>query len=774
MYRQVRPYSLWQQLERGFWFWGTMVTLGWAALGLVNASSRTVAAILEAGWSKALGGTEPLAVLTNCALNTQCAPNLELIPRAFDRPLYLAPFVAFVLLGLLAQVFHRYPAYKAVAAGRWASRAELRKYFESGEHSRLVGYLGLIAAREWLPRAFWSYRALGVPEDEWSEHALVFGPPGSGKTVGFFRPMLYREARAGRSAVVFDVKHGDLRQGLGAVVNEFRLFERHVNIFAPYAERSGSLDLFQGCESLEKATQVASIFVPMPNVRGEGAFYEDQERMLLAAMIVDGKLKGGVRLDQIRMRLKAGVAPLKTFIRHNAHLEIELGTLLGFNDDRLTGIMNGLAAKLEPFSRGHLPQRLAGFGEPIKLETVFLEPSLLYIGIPQADVYGGHGALLMQLVYRVLNETGLRVADQHGGRVPVGTSVCLDELLNLGRLEGLQNMLATLRSRGIAYLLGIQSHDEGRAKYTRDTWEAIVKLCRHKIFFLGSLDPKDALETSKLLGEMTVFEQSVVESDGDNGDRRGTTTREAKRALMSQEEMLAAPPFHAVVLSRYVPPFRSVFYPLFDSRHPDHTTHSQLSAHAVELSLLEFDAETNPIKALPENTTQAKLEVARTIIRAVRECWGCTIYREAGRVSKVKLEPPPGFTPALPTGTFWDGQQLEISELIGEEFVNALVWLQRRGTVEAWISEHASNLKGCVEYAGKPIGELEGSRLWMPANHAAAVLGKALLQRKRIEKRRVDGIELEVVDVPLELETERLEKRVEAFKKELKTIKEPV
>jgi type IV secretion system protein VirD4 len=762
MYRQVQPYSPWQQLERFAWFWGTMATLAWAAFGMMNASVRAVDAILEAGWGRTLGASEPLAVLSACALNASCAPNLELIPRAYDRVLYLAPFFSLVALGLGVQVFKRYPAYKAVAAGRWATRAELRKYLEPA--SSLVGYLGLVVTRSWLPRALWSYRALGVPEDEWSEHALVFGPPGSGKTVGFFRPVLFSEARAGRSAVVFDVKHGDQRQGLGAVVNEFRALGRRVEVFAPYAQHSRSLDLFQGCESLEKATQAASVFVPIPAIRGESAFYEDQERMLLAAMIVDGKLKSGVRLDQIRIRLKSGVAPLKNYIQLNPHLEAELGTLLGFSADRLTGIMNGLAAKLEPFSRGRLPLRLAGFGSSIKLERVFQEPTLFYVGIPQADVYSGHGALLMQLVYRTLNEAGLRVADAHGGQVPIGTSVCLDELLNLGRLEGLQNMLATLRSRGIAYLLGVQSHDEGRAKYTRDTWEAVVKLCRHKIFFTGALDPKDALETSKLLGEMTVFEQSVVHSDSDQGDRRGTTTREARRALMSQEEMLASPPFHAVVLSRYLPPFQAAFYPLFDPRHPDHTVHAQLIDIASKLPPLEFPDETTLPNATAEIDAQSWLEIARTIVTAVKELWNCKLFRQGKRIVRVRfgLEDAPKLIPKMAT---WNGTILEIPDpdRIAEEFVNALVWLQRYDAISVWMEQNGKSLKGSGAYVNAPIGELEGTTLWMPAEAVAAVLGKAYLQRKQIVKRVVDGVELEVAEVSLSLNTERLERRIKAM-----------
>ncbi|NJK44305.1 MAG: TraM recognition domain-containing protein, partial [Pleurocapsa sp. SU_196_0] len=84
--------------------------------------------------------------------------------------------------------------------------------------------------------------------------------------------------------------------------------------------------------------------------------------------------------------------------------------------------------------------------------------------------------------------------------VPVGTGVYLDELLNLGRLDHLENMLATLRSRGIGYALGVQGDDQGKQLYTREGWGAIQKMCRHKLYFLGALDPRDASRSARRSG----------------------------------------------------------------------------------------------------------------------------------------------------------------------------------------------------------------------------------------------------------------------------------
>ncbi len=754
MYRQVRPFTAWQSLERSFWLWGMVVCLLWAGYGFVAASEAVARNLLEVGWGRTLGVTEMPAVLVSCAVDSACSSNLELVLAGFDRVTYLAPLIAFGGLGLLLQSFKRFPTYKPMAAGRWATRRELRKYLEPRTEA-LVGYLGLISKLEWLPPLLWgrwNYRALAIPEDEFNEHTLVHGPPGSGKTAGLFRPTLFRVCLQGRSAVVFDVKYPDQRQGLLACVDEFRALGRRVEVFTPYALHSGALDLFIGCETFDKALEVATVFVPLSD--GEDRYYRDMERRLLAGLILDGKLKRGVRLDEILERLNGGIAALEGFVRQNPHLSAKLRTFLELPKDRLAGAMTGLAATLEPFTRGAIPARLSGDGQKIDLERVFREPTLLYIGIPQADVIAGHGALLMRLVKRVVDDAGLRVAQTSSdGRVPIGTGVYLDELLNLGRLENLENMLATLRSRGIGYVLGVQGDDQGRGLYKREGWGAIQKTCRHKVYFLGALDPRDALEVSQSLGETTVFEQTLNESGGEGGERRGSTTREAKRALVPMEEMLSWARFHAVVIARNLAPFKVMCLPLFDPRHPDHGLHRRITEAARQLPPLEFAPQgVDGLNLIPANSPQGQLEIARIVLQAIREVWACELLRERGKIIAVRFQPTAPITPPSVSSLIWNGVILELRGIdgLGEEFVNALVWLKRRTELAAWLEQHGTQVKGHDGYAGQPLAELDGETLWMNASSFAEVFGRGHLQKKTIERRIVDGVKLEVIAVRLQ------------------------
>ena len=68
MYRQVRPYTLSQQLEKSLWFFAAMATLAWAAWGMYLVVDRVSRQLLEIGWGKALGTTETLGVLVSCAM----------------------------------------------------------------------------------------------------------------------------------------------------------------------------------------------------------------------------------------------------------------------------------------------------------------------------------------------------------------------------------------------------------------------------------------------------------------------------------------------------------------------------------------------------------------------------------------------------------------------------------------------------------------------------------------------------------------------------------
>jgi hypothetical protein len=234
------------------------------------------------------------------------------------------------------------------------------------------------------------------------------------------------------------------------------------------------------------------------------------------------------------------------------------------------------------------------------------------------------------------------------------------------------------------------------------------------------------------------------------------------------EEMVSWPQFHAVVIGRNLAPFKVFCCPLFDSRHPDFDLHEKVSLAGQQVRALETPSEVKvqnvlPSKRILEDTPMARLELARIIVRAVSERWACDLARERGQIVTVRLEPNSAFNPPSITGLVWTGKTLEIKgcDRIGEEFMNALIWLKRRTELEVWLQVNGARVKGLDGYAGQPVAEAVGETLWMDSSAVAAVFGRAYIGKKTIHKRTVDDLELEVIEVQLELRgLEKLRERL--------------
>jgi type IV secretory pathway TraG/TraD family ATPase VirD4 len=764
MVRHVRPRTFTQQLEKALWQYGTWAVGLWAAFGVYQAWVTVTHGMAKAGWIKVLGTDDPIGMIATCLMNQPCPKNFEQVLPLYNETLYLGPMVVFFVLGVFLEVFKKYPQYKAAAAGRLATRAELRKYLEPKAQA-LVGTLGLIRKFEWMPKwitGAWNYLELGIPEDEFNEHTFVYGPPGSGKTAGLYWVMLFKALVMKRSVVMFDVKAAGDRQGLFGVTRLFRVLGRPVDQFTPFSEHSKSLDLFHGCESFDKALEAASIFLPFKE--GDDKFYRDQERRLLAGLIMDGKLQGGVRLDHILSRLNGGVGALAKYISRKPYLMDKLRTFLDAHPDKIAGAMMGLAGALEPLCKDKVALRLGGFGDCIDLERLFHEPRLFYVGVPQSQVLSGPtgpGALMMQLVKRVMDDITLKVVEgSPTGKSPVAVQVLLDELLNLGRMDNLRRMLSTVRSRNIGYVLGVQSHDDGREIYGENAWDAIVRLCRHRVIFCGALDPEEAQDVARVIGEIMVLEETISHSDGENGTRQGSTTKEATRPLVAMEEMMRWPRFRAIVFSRYMPPFITDCLPLFNPLHPNHAFFSSLMVKAETLPEPDWTPEITPAALVLnlesqtadlEDSPEVRYALGSLVVEAVRGLWSCELYRERGELVTARVQPTGDVQVPSISGVTWDGRQFEINGLsrLGEEFTNALVWLKRRAELKVWLEAFKTRIVGLPEYVGDPIGERVGDTLWMQSGEAARVFGPGHMAKKTIAFRAVDGVSLEVIAVGL-------------------------
>lgn len=92
----------------------------------------------------------------------------------------------------------------------------------------------------------------------------------------------------------------------------------------------------------------------------------------------------------------------------------------------------------------------------VDFQQIGIQPTMLYITLPDdSTALGGLQGILLTQLMQELNECALK----HDGRLPIRTEMYLDEVCNIKpAIPALETTLTIARSRGIRYILAIQSY----------------------------------------------------------------------------------------------------------------------------------------------------------------------------------------------------------------------------------------------------------------------------------------------------------------------------
>lgn len=159
------------------------------------------------------------------------------------------------------------------------------------------------------------------------------------------------------------------------------------------------------------------------------------------------------------------------------------------------------------------------------------------------------------LFWRALFNTNIYAADHSPeGRLPVPVQCYLDEFANIGTIPDFEQLIATIRSRGISAAIIVQALAQLKAMY-KDQWETILGNCDSTLF-LGGTEPSTLEWLSKRLGNETIKVEETSQSFGSHGSW-SRSLRNVKRELMTPDELGRLPESECIYLLRGVPPFRS-------------------------------------------------------------------------------------------------------------------------------------------------------------------------------------------------------------------------
>ena len=106
-----------------------------------------------------------------------------------------------------------------------------------------------------------------------------------------------------------------------------------------------------------------------------------------------------------------------------------------------------------------------------------------------------------------------RCAADHGGRLPVGVTMHMDEVAQYGRIKDLEVMIAFLRGMGINLVLYVQADSQLNDTYGEQCAKTIMGNCDTTLF-LGSVDYDTCEKFSKILGNETIEVETVSRSTG--------------------------------------------------------------------------------------------------------------------------------------------------------------------------------------------------------------------------------------------------------------------
>jgi type IV secretion system protein VirD4 len=533
---------------------GSFIFLGWMGWHSLNVAADRVAA---KGWAQYLDVKPGLNFLLKCSMDAKCnAPLNQVWAQSIPQAMWFIPLAPLFLLFLSRFLRNRSPR-KDPGEARWANKKDLEAYLQDApKGSPRVGYLGLLESKY----------VIRPPENMRCAHTLIIGGTGAGKTTRYVNPNLLADAKDGVSAVVFDLKYPDPRAGFMESINYFKAWGRTVHPFTPFDPGSVRVPLLAGIKTVQDAFEVATAFRPSGGEESDAAFYRNNERQLLAGLVLGVSQEPDASMYRVYQLLGGGTDDLLKYVHDRPFLKPILGTLLELRKDALTGIATGLMGDLQPFLNPNLNRATsAGPGQTLALEEICQKPSFLYIGIPQEEIQGGQGQVLLRLIKRVLDRAILNVCGQNEGRLPVHLSIYLDEFPSFGPLPNIAENLATMRSRRVAYHIAMQNLAQGQALYGREEFAGMINNnFAQMVVFPRSLRLEDAKFFAENFGETTVLESSstyamtgnVVMADALGEVKRTQSVKEVKRFLLSAEAMRTFPDGFAVVETIGAPPAR--------------------------------------------------------------------------------------------------------------------------------------------------------------------------------------------------------------------------
>ena len=471
-------------------------------------------------------------------------------------------FYLIALLGLFASVkswvFDREKGFglttdkKDKGYSRWAKEKEIKEELSCIEITRNN------AKEAGIPLIL-NEKEMWVDNGEY--HSLVIGATGSGKTQTVILPMVHSLAKARESMIITDPK-GEIYEktsnmlrarGYQILLLNFR-DPQNGNAWNPMSlpyqmYKSGNQD-----KAIELLDDLALNILYDDTSKNADPFWEktsaDYFSGVALGLFEDAKPEE-ININSISLATTIGEEKFggSTYIKEyfagknpSSAAAVNAAGTISAPSETKGSILSVFKQKVKLFaSRENLSEMLSH--SDINLETIGERPTAVFIVIQdEKKTYHSLVTILLKQIY----ETLIRVAQRHGGKLPVRTNFLLDEFANMPPLKDVTTMITAARSRKIRFTMIIQNFAQLDDVYGKEDAETIRGNCGNTIYLITT-ELKALEEISKLCGE--------VKSKKDD--------KTASTPLVTVSDLQRMKEFEVIILRMRKQPFKTRFTPYY-------------------------------------------------------------------------------------------------------------------------------------------------------------------------------------------------------------------
>lgn len=403
-----------------------------------------------------------------------------------------------------------------------------------------------------------------------TEHTIVYGATGSGKSRGFVKPFILqcekRSHSRKESLILVDPK-GEFYESMSGYLHDEGYEVRLFNLLD--MENSDAWNCLAGVEEDPSLVQsIAEVIINNTSTTEDRQdFWSKAELNLLVALIhyvsrlrgSDGKLRPiherslGAIYRLLASESFQSLEDIFNSLPKDHPARAPYGIFKLANRQIWGNIAIGLGNRLAVF-QNPLVDKITAYNE-IDLTLPGQKPCAYFCAISDQDA---SLEFLSSLFFSQIFSQLMNYARREGvnGRLPVTVNVCLDEFCNIGKLVDFKKVLSVCRSRGINCQLIVQSISQLSDRHEKKEWEELIGNCDVQIC-LGCNDQMTAEYISKKCGYVTIrvknnpFPLMPLFSPVYSSTRPySQTSSNTQRALMLPDEVLRMDNRQCLVLLR--------------------------------------------------------------------------------------------------------------------------------------------------------------------------------------------------------------------------------